>query len=800
MKFTFSWLQKFLKTKKNLKDICEKLTLLGIEVSEIIDNQDTLQSFKVAQIVDVKAHPNADRLSLCKVNDGNNKLDIVCGASNVKKNMKVVLAPVGTKIPNGNFTIQKTKIRGIESEGMLCSAKEIGVGEEHEGIIELSDNAKIGDSLSSLYPSEKIIDVEITPNRSDCLGINGIARDLAACKMGNFVERKISKKKGKFKSDIRIIIAKQAKKICPVFYGRYIKNVKNCESPEWFKKQLVAVGLKPISALVDITNYLTIDSNRPLHVFDADKIKGNLTVSLSNGGEVFKALDDENYKLSKGMITISDDNEVISLGGVIGGLSTGCDLITKDVFLESAIFDPITTAKTGRLLNIITDARYRFERGVDPESVINGIEEATNLILDFCGGEVSELVYDGSIPDNKKKIIFNFDSLENFGGIKISEKETQNILNKLGFKILKKGKKYQLISPSWRHDIENEPDIIEEVLRIYGYDNIPSQSIYVSNQNSVDNRCQIRELSMKRCLALKGLTETVTWSFISKQNAKLFGFKGELLEITNPISNDLDIMRPSIIPNLLQAISTNIAKGEKQICLFELGPIFGNIKNVQGKIPDIQEIGLAGVRYGKKIKHWLGTERDYDLFDVKSDLESLLKCCKLPPSSYLIENESASDYYHPRKSGSFLFHNNSPGTMFGEIHPDIIKKLDIDQPVFAFELSLFSLPHEFADKKKIFSNKYFQKVERDFAFIVDKNVKAGDIVRIAAEVDEELIDKVYIFDVYEGEGIPEDKKSIAISVTLQPSKKTLTDLEIDEIGKKIVANVVKSFHAIIREK
>ena len=800
MKFTFSWLQKFLKTKRSLKDICEKLTLLGIEVSEIIDNQDVLKPFKIAQVVDVKDHPNADRLKLCKINDGNKTFNIVCGASNVKKNMKAILAPVGTRMPTGDFTIQKTQIRGVESEGMLCSAKEIGLGKEHEEIIELSANEKIGDSLSTLYPSEKIIDVEITPNRSDCLGINGIARDLAAGGMGDFLEKKVSKKKGKFKSDIEIIITKEAKKICPVFYGRYIKNVKNCESPEWFKKQLVAVGLKPISALVDITNYLTIDSNRPLHVFDADKIKGNLTVSLSNGGKNFNALDDQNYKLSKGMITISDDNDVISLAGVIGGSSTGCGLNTKNVFLESAIFDPISTAKTGRLLNIVTDARYRFERGVDPQSVITGIEEATNLILDFCGGETSELISDGSIPDNKRKIVFDFDTLEKFGGIKISEKETQNILNKLGFKILKKGKKYELISPSWRHDIENEQDITEEVLRIYGYDNIPSQSIYINNQNSIDNRCQIRELSMKRCLALKGLTETVTWSFISKQNAKLFGFKGELLEITNPISSDLDIMRPSIIPNLLQAISNNVAKGETQICLFELGPIFGNIKDMHGKIPDIQEIGLAGVRYGKKTKHWLETERDYDLFDVKSDLESLLKCCKLSSSSYSIKNEGITDYYHPRKSGTFFFPDSASGAMFGEIHPDIIKKLDIDQPVFAFELSLFSLPHEVVDKKKIFKNKYFQKVERDFAFIVDKNIEAGDIASIAAEVDEELIDKVYIFDVYEGEGIPEGKKSLAISVTLQPTKKTLTDLEIEEIGKKIVENIVKSFRATIREK
>ena len=800
MKFTFSWLQKFLKTKKSLKDICEKLTLLGIEVSEVVDNQDALKQFKIAQVIDVKSHPNADRLSLCKVSDGNKKLDIICGASNVKKNMKVVLAPIGTKMPKGDFTIQKTKIRGIESQGMLCSAKEIGLGEGHEGIIELSDNAKIGDSLSSLYPSEKIIDVEITPNRSDCLGINGIARDLAACKMGNFVEKKIFKERGKFKSDIKITIAKQAKKVCPVFYGRYIKNVKNCESPDWFKKQLVAVGLKPISALVDITNYLTIDSNRPLHVFDADKIKGSLTISLSNKGETFKALDGEDYKLSEKMITISDNNGVISLAGVIGGLSTGCDINTKNVFLESAIFDPVTTAKTGRLLNIITDARYRFERGVDPQSVITGIEEATNLILNFCGGDASELVYDGSIPNNKRKITFNFDSLEKFGGIKISEKETQDILDRLGFKILKKGKKYQLIPPSWRHDIENEPDIIEEVLRIYGYNNIPSQSIYVSNQNNIDNRCQIRELNMKRCLALKGLNETVTWSFISRQSAKLFGFKDKLLEITNPISSDLDIMRPSIIPNLLQAISNNIAKGEKQICLFELGPIFSASWNSEGKIPNIQEVGLAGVRYGKKTKHWLGAERDFDLFDVKSDLESLLKCCKLPPSSYKIDSSAKISYYHPGKSGTFLFRNSPSGATFGEIHPDIIKRLDIDQPVFAFELSLLSLPHEVINKKKNFENKYFQKVERDFAFIVDKNIEAKDILRVAAEVDQELIDNVYIFDVYEGEGIPEDKKSIAISVTIQPMKKTLTDLEIDTIGKKIVENVVKSFHAVIREK
>ena len=794
MKFTFSWLQKFLKTKKSLKDICEQLTLLGIEVSEIVDNQDSLKQFRIVKVINVKDHPNADKLKICNVDDGNKILEIVCGATNVKKNMKAVLAPVGTKMPIGGFAIKNTKIRGVESNGMLCSAKEIGLGEDQEGIIELGENVKIGQSLATLYPSEKIIDVEITPNRSDCLGVYGIARDLSATGIGEFIEKKITRKKSTFKSDIKIKIAKEAKKVCPIFYGRYIKNVKNCESPEWFKKQLVAVGLKPISALVDITNYLTIDSNRPLHVFDADKINGDLTLSLSSGGEILKALDEKDYKLSKDMIIINDNKDILSLAGVIGGASTGCDLNTKNVFLESAIFDPITIAKTGRLLNIITDSRYRFERGVDPQSVIPGIEEATNLILDFCGGEISELVYDGSLPENNDKFNFDIHALEKFGGIKVSEKDTQNILKKLGFNFTKKGKTYAITSPSWRHDVKNEQDIIEEIIRIYGYDKIPSQSIYVSNEKKIDNRCQIRELNMKRSLALKGLTETITWSFMSKINATFFGFDNDSLEITNPISNDLNIMRPSIIPNLIQAVSNNIANGEKQVCLFELGPIFNN------ESKDIQNISLAGVRHGKQTKHWLRSERDFDVFDVKSDLESILRCCHLPPSSYSIDNNSLN-YYHPGKSGSINFQpSNKKGGYFGEIHPDIIKKMDINQPIFAFELNLMDLPREIEDKKKSFTNKYFQKVERDFAFIIDKKIEAKSIIDIASNVDKELIDQIYIFDIYQGEGIPEDKKSIAISVILQPTKKTLTDLEIDEIGKKIVENVVNKTGAVLREK
>ena len=407
MKFTLSWLNKYLKTKKSFKDICDKLTMLGIEVSEVIDNQNFFKQFKIAKVSEVEKHPNADRLKVCKVNDGKSNLNIVCGAPNVKKDMKVVLAPVGTKMLDENFIIQKTKIRDIESEGMLCSEKEIGLGLNSDGIMHLDDKAKLGSSLSSLYPSEKIIDVEITPNRSDCLGVYGIARDLAAAGEGTFVEKKILKNKGKFKSKINIKISKEARSLCPVFYGRYIKNVKNCESPDWLKKQLQAVGLKPISALVDITNYLTIDCSRPLHVFDADKINGNLEVFLSKGKENLEALDEKNYELSKEMISIKDNKNLLSIAGVIGGKLSMCDSNTKNIFLEAAFFDPISIAKTGRILNIETDARHRFERGVDPESVSFGIEEATNLILKICGGEASEVVVDGKIPINKNKIILN---------------------------------------------------------------------------------------------------------------------------------------------------------------------------------------------------------------------------------------------------------------------------------------------------------------------------------------------------------------------------------------------------------
>ena len=443
MKFTLSWLKKYLKTKKNLNDICEKLTMLGIEVGEIIDNQNFFKQFKIAEVTDVKNHPNADRLKLCQVYDGEESLNIICGAPNVEKGMKAVLAPVETKMLEEGFIIQKSKIRGIESEGMLCSEKEIGLGVDSDGIIHLDKKAKVGNSLSSLYPSEKIIDVEITPNRSDCLGVYGIARDLAASGEGNFIEKKSFNIISKFKSKINIKILREAKSICPVFYGRYIKNVKNCESPDWLKKQLQAVGLKPISALVDITNYLTIDCNRPLHVFDADKIEGNLEIYLAKGGEVLKALDEKDYKLSKEMIAIKDNKKLLSIAGVIGGTSTMCDLNTQNVFLESAFFDPISVAKTGRLLNIETDARYRFERGVDPQSVSTGMDEATKLIMDFCGGEASEVIYDGKIPLNKKQIIFNINKIESFVGIKIPEKIIQNILNNLGFIIKKNGVKYK---------------------------------------------------------------------------------------------------------------------------------------------------------------------------------------------------------------------------------------------------------------------------------------------------------------------------------------------------------------------
>ena len=792
MKLTLSWLQKYFKTKKSLNNICERLTMLGIEVSEVIDNQNFFKQFKIAEVTDVQKHPNADRLKLCKVNDGKSNLNIVCGAPNVKKGMKAVLAPIGTKMLYEDFVIKKSKIRGVESEGMLCSEKEIGLGIDSDGIIHLEDKAKTGNLLSSLYPSEKIIDVEITPNRSDCLGVYGIARDLAASGEGIFIKKKISKIKGKFKSKINIKIANEAKSVCPVFYGRYIKNVKNCESPDWLKKQLQAVGLKPISALVDITNYLTIDCNRPLHVFDADKINGNLEIFLAMGGENLKALDEVNYKLSKDMIAIKDNKNLLSIAGVVGGISSMCDLNTKNVFLESAYFDPISIAKTGRLLNIETDARHRFERGVDPESVSTGIEEATELILKICGGEVSEITSDGKIPINKEKIIFDIDKIENFAGLKVPNNIFQSILNKLGFEISKNGSKYKLYPPTWRHDIKNDADIIEEIIRIYGYDKIPSKSIYISNEKKVNNLCQTRELNMKRSLAYRGLTETVTWSFMSNKNAEIFGMNNNL-EIQNPISNDLDVMRKSIIPNFLDAVRYNINNGEEKVCLFELGPIFDN------KFENNQQIFLSGIRCGRSKKHWLKKERPYDIFDVKLDLETVLRCCKLPPKSYVLNND-APNYYHIGKSGSINFLNKSKVGFFGEIHPDIIKKFQINSPVYAFELNLNTLPQEFIENKKGFDNKNFQKVERDFAFILDKKIQSQVIIDLINKEESKLISEVNIFDVYEGEGIPEGKKSIAVSIILQPKDKTLKDEEIEIICKNVILNVIENTGAILREK
>ena len=792
MKFTFSWLQKYLKTKKNLNNICERLTMLGIEVAEVIDNQNFFKQFKIVEVIDVQNHPNADRLKLCKVNDGKSNINIVCGAPNVKKGMKAVFAPIGTKMIEEDFVIKKSKIRGVESEGMLCSEKEIGLGSDSDGIIHLEQEIKNGSTLSSLYPSEKIIDVEITPNRSDCLGVYGIARDLAASGEGTFIEKKIPKIQGKFKSKINIKIAKEAKSACPVFYGRYIKNVKNCESPDWLKKQLQSIGLKPISALVDITNYLTIDYNRPLHVFDADKINGNLEIFLAKGGENLKALDEQDYKLSKEMIAIKDNKNLLSIAGVIGGVSSMCDLNTKNVFLESAYFDPISIAKTGRLLNIETDARQRFERGVDPESVSIGIEQATELILKICGGEISEITSDGKIPINKKKIIFNINKIENFVGLKISDKIIQSILNKLGFKISKDGSKYKISPPTWRHDIENEADIIEEIIRIYGYDKIPSQSIYISNEKKVNNLCQTRELNMKRSLVQRGLTETITWSFMSNKNAQIFGINNNL-EIQNPISSDLDIMRQSIVPNLLDAASYNIDNGEEKVCIFELGPIFNS------EFENDQQIFLSGIRCGQSKKHWLKKERPYDIFDVKLDVETVLRCCKLPSKSYVLNND-APNYYHPGKSGCINFLNKSTGGFFGEIHPDIIKKFQINYPVYAFELNLNTLPHEFVENKKSFNSKNFQKVERDFAFILDKKIQSQVIIDLINKVENKLISEINIFDVYEGEGIPGEKKSIAVSIVLQPEDRTLKDTEIEIICKNIISNVVEKTGAILREK
>lgn len=796
MKFTLSWLKNYLNTHATAEEISAKLTAIGLEVEEVVDRAKIYAPFKVAHILEASRHPDADKLQVCKVNDGTQTLQIVCGAPNARAGLKVVLAPVGTTIPANNMVIKASKIRGVESNGMLCSASELGLGDDHSGIIELPENLQPGASYATeMGLDDPVFDIAITPNRGDCLGVYGVARDLAAAGLGTLKKREVTKQKGCVPSPVTVTIENTTD--CPLFVGRYFKNVKNGESPTWLKAKLEAIGLKPISALVDITNYINYDLGRPLHVYDVKKLQGGLTVKRAKGGEEFAALNNKSYSVPEGTLIIADNTAPQALAGVIGGAASGCEMDTTEVFLEVALFDPKQVANTGRKLSIHTDSRYRFERNVDPAFVYNGAEIATKLILELCGGETSELVVAGKEPSWQRNLNFSLSHVKHLGGIDLPRERCVGILQALGFGVEGNGDTVPISIPSWRPDIEGSADFVEEILRIHGYDAIPYSELPHVPFETLTVRTPKQQAihAARRALAGNGMTEVITWSFMDSKKSTLFSPVKDELKLLNPISSELDIMRPSLLPNLLDAASRNANRGFEDVAFFEIGAAYRSADPVTG-----QDNMVAGIRVGKTApKNIYKNDRNADVFDAKADVLLALEAAGAPVQNLQITTD-APHWYHPGKSGVLRLGKTVLAT-FGELHPSILKASDVEGAVAAFELFLDTLPPQKQKKttaKPKLEVSAYQSVTRDFAFIVDTGVQVEALLRAIRKSDKGLIDDVQVFDVYAGKGIEDGKKSVAISVRLQPKDRTLTDEEIEAVATQVVNTVAKETGGALR--
>ncbi len=797
MKLTLDWLKQHLDTSASLDEITTALTAVGLEVDGVEDRAKAFAPFFVAKVESATRHPDADRLQVLMVDTGSEKLQVVCGAPNARAGMKGVFAPAGSYIPGTGITLKKGVIRGQESNGMMVSEREMGLSDAHEGIIEVADDVAIGTKFADLYRlNDPVIEIGLTPNRADCAGIRGIARDLAAAGLGTLKPINETPVTGTFKNPIGVTLDFNAdsKHHCPLFLGRYIRGVKNGPSPQWLQDRLKAVGLRPISALVDITNLMTLDMNRPLHVFDADKLKGGIVVRSAKAGETLDALNDKSYTLDDGMVVVCDESGVLGLGGVIGGTSTGVADETVNVYVEAAYFDPNRTARTGRALQINSDARYRFERGIDPEFTVIGMEIATRLIMEICGGEASDVITAGSVPEWKRTIAYDPALTKKLTGVDIAVDQQIKTLTALGFAVSGTAPSLSIIPPAWRGDIEGRADIVEEVLRIYGLDNMPAISLTKTTTvtHSADTPNVTRMRKSRIALAARGMDEAVTWSFMDRTVADAFGVndngQAALLTLANPISSELDTMRPSILPNLIQAASRNRARGFADCALFEVGPIFRSAK-VEG-----QAIVASGMRAGNAApRHWSGphASRAMDAFDAKADACAVLDACGFVSSNAQITRD-APGYYHPGRSGTLRL-GKVILAHFGEIHPAVLDQLDVKGPVVGFEVFLDAIPQpkNKSAAKPLLTLSPFQPLSRDFAFIVTANTEADVIIRAAKSADKNLISDIQVFDVYQGKGVEDGHKSVAIAVTLQPTDKTLTDADIEDISAKIIKGVTE---------
>ncbi|ETX27416.1 phenylalanine--tRNA ligase subunit beta [Roseivivax isoporae] len=797
MKFTLSWLKEHLDTQAGVDEIAETLTDLGLEVEGIENPASRLSSFTLGKVIAAEQHPDADKLRVCRVATAEGEAQIVCGAPNARAGITVVVAKPGTYVPGIDTTIQVGTIRGVESHGMMCSEREMELSEEHDGIIELP-SGEVGQSFTDWLAAndpakvDPVIQIAITPNRPDALGVRGIARDLAARGLGTLKPETVEAVPGTFDSPLSVTIDDDARAACPVFYGRLIRGVKNGPSPRWLQDRLRAIGLRPISFLVDVTNFFTFDRNRPLHVFDADKVSGNLRVHLAQGGEVLEALDERTYTCAPGMVLISDANGPESLGGIMGGEETGVTDETVNVFVEAAFFDPIRTAETGRALKINSDARYRFERGIDPAWTPLGIEAATRMILDIAGGTPSHVIVAGEVPDHARAYRLDTDRCARLVGMDIPAETQRNTLESLGF--VMDGDMAQV--PSWRPDVQGEADLVEEVARIASLTKLagkPLPRIQTGVPKPVLSPLQRREQAARRTTASLGYNECVTYSFIDRAAAALFGGGDDATMLANPISTEMSHMRPSLLPGLLQAAARNHARGMSDLALFELGYVF------DGGEPGEQRLELCGLlvgRTGPKDVH--GAARPVGVFDAKADAEAALVAMGAPQRSQIRRDGPA--WWHPGRHGVVCLGPKNVLGIFGELHPKVLRALDVKGPAVAFTLwpAALPLPKTAKASRPALVLNDLQPVERDFAFVVDAEVAALDLVNAAAGADKALIDEVRVFDEFSGGSLGEGRKSLAITVRLQPQGATLTEKDIEAVAARIVEKVAKATGGTLR--
>ncbi|HEY9058421.1 MAG TPA: phenylalanine--tRNA ligase subunit beta [Aurantimonas sp.] len=803
MKFTLSWLKDHLETDASLAEICERLTMIGLEV-EAVDDRAVFQPFTIARVLSAEKHPDADKLKVLSVEagpqiNGGKPLQIVCGAPNARAGLLGVLAVPGTYVPGIDTTLSVGRIRGVESHGMMCSERELELSDSHDGIIDLAEDAPVGTKFADYADlADPVIEINLTPNRPDATGVAGIARDLAASGLGTLKTRAPEHIEGDGDCPVAVRVDSAT---CTGFALRQVSGLANGASPEWMQKRLRAIGLRPINALVDITNYVTFDRGRPLHVFDAAKVAGDLVVRDARAGEAVLALDGRTYTLADGMCVIADDDGVESIAGIIGGEQSGCDEMTTDVLIESALWEPKDIARTGRDLGIITDARYRFERGVDPAFMEPGLDLATRLVLDICGGTPSRRTVVAETGHEPRSIPLPFGEVERLTGLDVTPDAQAAILERLGFGVSSQGASASVTVPSWRPDVDGKADLVEEIMRLTGVETIEPQPLPAAA--SVNTRIltvpQIRDRAARRALAARAMVEAVNYSFIPENHALAFGGGAEALKLENPISADMSDMRPSLLPGLIAAASRNAARGHGDTALFEVAAVYASDD------PDGQKRVAGGVRRGTAVstgagRSWEANAPAVSVFEAKADAIAALEAAGAPVDRLMIE-APASDWYHPGRSGRIKLGPKVVLAEFGEFHPRTLKQLDAGGAFCGFEVFLDAIPEpkrKTTRTKPVLTLSPFQPVRRDFAFVVDAGVEALKLVRAAEGADRKLVGEVRVFDVFSGAALGEGKKSVAIEVTLNPADRTLTDEDLEAVSAKIVAQVEKASGGALR--